>query len=378
MSNTLGNFNPVFYATQALSQLKMSLGMAGTVYRGFEQERARYGIGEYINLRRPATFTAASAPASTVQDLATESVQIHLNNWKEVTFGVTDAEKAYGGQRLIAEHIQPAAYAIGRAINSSLHALADDVPWFHDIQSTPDVTDVINPSKSLFQNGVLRDPSNLFFAVDPTFGASLKGLAAFSQNQGSAGAGVQTQITGLIGTRYGMQFYETQEIPSHTKGTASTGTLALNGAHSRGATTIAADAGSVTGTLVAGDTFVIAGNTQRYAVTATSTASGNAFASISITPALVADYADDAVITVRLDNHTENLAYHRNAFALVIVPMDDQNPGGSTFTAVDEESGLSVRAAIQWSISSKKTLVSLDALWGVKTINPNMAVRVCG
>lgn len=378
MANSLGYFNPEFYASQALMQLEMALGMAGTVYRGYEAERNSFARGQYINIPKPSIFTADDAPGSSVQDIATGSVQLALSNWKEVTFGVTDKEKAYTGQQIVDRHIQPAAYAIARAINTSLLALAKDVPWYHDIASTVVVDDVIQPSKILFSNGAPRDPANTFFAVDPAFGASLKGLSAFSQSQGSGETGINTQISGLIGTRYGMQVYEMQDIPSHTKGTASTGTLTVNGATAKGATTINLDAGSVTGTLVAGDTFSIAGDSQRYAVTATSTASGNAFTGVTFTPPLAVAAADNAVVTVSLDNHVMNLAYHRNAFALAMAPLDDNVAGGQAFTAVDPNSGLSVRASIQWNITTKKTIVSLDALWGVKTLDPNLAVRARG
>lgn len=378
MANSLGYFNPVFYAQETLKLLEQNLGMAAAVHRGFEAERGSFMKGQYINIPKPSTFTADNAPGSTVQDISTGSVQISLDQWKEVTFGVTDKEKAYTGPQLIDRHIQPAAYAIAYAINASLFGLYADVPWYHDIAGTPTVDDVIQPSKILFDRGVPRDPNNLFFAVGGSFAASLKGLAAFSQYQGSAAGGVATQISGEIGTRYGMRFLEMQGVPSHTKGTASTGTLAVNGATAAGATTIALDAGSVNGTLVAGDTFVIAGQTQRYAVTATATASGNAFASVSFTPPLVAAAADNAVVTVSLDDHTANLAFHRNAFALAMAPLDDTVPGGEAFTAIDPNSGLAIRASIQWNISTKKTLVSLDALWGVKTLDPNMAVRARG
>jgi hypothetical protein len=378
VANSLGYFNPVFYAQETLKLLEQNLAMARTVHRGYEGERGTFERGQYINIPKPSTFTAATAPASTVQDISTGSVQIELASWEEVTFGVTDKEKAYTGDQIIQRHLQPAAYAIAKSVNASLHALYKDIPWYHDIASTPTVDDVIQPSRILFENGVPSNPADLFFAVSPAFAASLKGLSAFSQNQGAGAAGIDTQMTGAIGQRYGMQFYEAQQIPTHTKGTSTDVLWELVGAHTRGASTIAVDGLTAdSATYVAGDTIIIEGNTQRYSITALVTSSGTT-ATVSITPPLVQDYADNADVVPNMDTHVANLAYHRNAFALVMAPLDDDVPGGQAFTATDPNSGLSVRASIQWNISTKKTLVSLDALWGVKTLDPNMAVRARG
>ena len=74
MANVLGNYNPEFYAQEALIQLYKALGMAGRVHRGAEQERNGSGNskGDTINLKRPTKFTAQTHVAgagSTGQDV---------------------------------------------------------------------------------------------------------------------------------------------------------------------------------------------------------------------------------------------------------------------------------------------------------------------
>lgn len=98
-------------------------------------------------------------------------------------------------------------------------------------------------------------------------------------------------------------------------------------------------------------------------------------ATITFVPPLVADYANNDVVTFSMDNHVANLAYHRNAFALAVAPLSDMVPGGQAFTATDPNSGLSVRASMQWLLSTKKLTVSLDILYGVQCLDLNMAVR---
>lgn len=378
MSNSLGYFNPAFYAQETLALLEQNLGMARTVHRGFEAQRNSYARGQYINIPKPSTFTADTAPGSTVQDLDTGSVQIALSTWKEVSFAVTDQERAYTGEQIIQRHIQPAAYALGYAVNASLLALYKQVPWYHDIASTPTVDDVIQPARILFDQGVPMNPDDLFFAVSPSFAASLKGLSAFSQNQGAGDAGVATQVSGSLGRKYGLNIFEQQQIPTHTKGDASDVAGALTADHAKGVSSITVDGLGADGeTFAVGDTFVIAGNAQRYAVTTAVDVATNA-ATITFVPPLVADYANNDVVTFSMDNHVANLAYHRNAFALAVAPLSDMVPGGQAFTATDPNSGLSVRASMQWLLSTKKLTVSLDILYGVQCLDPNMAVRARG
>ena len=83
MANTLGVYDPIFYAQEALIHLENALGLANRVHRGYDEERKSFGKGQTISIRKPSTFTVEDAP-STAQDLDTEYVDITLNNWKEV------------------------------------------------------------------------------------------------------------------------------------------------------------------------------------------------------------------------------------------------------------------------------------------------------
>src|SRR5438874_1427443 len=96
--NDLGNYNPTFYAAEALLILYKALGMAGRVYRGYDRNPG--DLGDTIKLRRPGTFTAQDAPGSAT-DIKPDSLSITLNQWKEVRFSLTDQELAYTGQRII-------------------------------------------------------------------------------------------------------------------------------------------------------------------------------------------------------------------------------------------------------------------------------------
>ena len=112
MGNSLTAYQPTFYAQEALIHLEKALGMAVRVHRGYDEERRSANLGQSITIRRPGSFSTQAGGTGSTPDLQAESVTIALDNWREVKFAVTDKELAYGGERLVDEHIAPAAYAL--------------------------------------------------------------------------------------------------------------------------------------------------------------------------------------------------------------------------------------------------------------------------
>ena len=384
MANTLGVYNPIFYANEALIHLEKALGMASRVHRGYEQERNVRQVGDTINIRKPSTFTAQSAPAS-AQDLETGTVSVSLDQWKEVKFALSDQELAYternGGQvRIISDHIRPAAYALADNIDQFLNGLYADIPWADDAQGSASLVDLTAPYKTLFGNNVPMNEGMLHLEIDGIQQANFQQLSVF-HDASVRGAGMtETLRRGSLGVTMGFEVFANQNVRVHTKGTLSDTTPALKGAHAKGATTVTMDDTTLTGTLKKGDTFVLAGHTQRYAVTADGTASANEI-TVPVTPALVQDYPDDSAITVSLDNHTAMLAFHRNAFAFASAPLPDNIPsqlGAQVATVTDPITGLSIRSRMFYIGDTSKVVVALDVLYGGKTLDPNLASRLRG
>lgn len=380
MANTLGAYNPTFFANEAMILVEKALGMANRVHRGYDEERKSFNKGDTVRIKQPGTFTVQDAP-STAQDVTTKYTDVALTSWKEVKFALTDKELAYTSEKIIEDHVRPAAYAIADYIDQQLAALYKDVPWFVDLQSTTAVRDITDVRQQMFDQQIpLKDQSLLHYMINGSLENGFLQLGTFNTQDGAGGAGVNTQMDGTLGRKFGLNIFANQNVATHTKGTCSATALAVNGAASLGATTINLDAGSVTGTLVPGDTFVIAGNTQRYAITNTTTASGNAFTGVTFTPALVAAAADNAVVTARLDNHTANLAWHRNAFALAFAKLPELGDGmGARISSIqDPVTGLALRSRMYYDGDNSKVNVALDVLFGLKTLDPNLAVRACG
>lgn len=381
MANALGYYNPVFYANEALIQLEKALGMAGRVYRGYEGERtARFNRGDTINIRRPTTFTAQDAPSSAV-DLNPDSVQITLNQWKEVKFGLTDKELAFTSEQIIDEHIRPAAVAIADNIDQALCGMYTDVPWYYTTNSTPGsaVSDLTGPRKVMFDNAVpLSDPNMLHYMVDSAMEQNLLNNSAFTQWQGAGNDAVNAQMSGTLGRKFGFNFFANQNAKTHTT-TAVTNTTPAVATTAAGATSVALSATTLTGTLKKGDIITFSNQTQQYAVTADVTASGNA-ATVSITPPLKTGITNGsttwAAVQAAVDG-VQRMAFHRNAFALCLAPLPETGNGlgANIATVTDPITKLSIRSRIFYEGNNSKVFVALDVLYGFKTLDPNMACR---
>lgn len=383
MANTLSVYNPQFYANEGLLALMKGLGMATRVHRGYDKEPKQRG--EYINIPIPSTFTAQDAP-STAQDITASSVAIQLAHWKEVKFGLTDKELTFTGEQIVNDHIMPAAYALADDIDQKLCALYKDIPWYGDFTSTATVADILNARKILFTNRVdVSDPSRLHFMVDGTIESELLGLSAFTQHQGSGDQGTAAQLRGAIGTRFGFNFFANQNVQSHTSATVADLAGAVNNAagYAAGSTSMAVDGISASAVLAVGDIVVITGQTsQQYVLTAVPTIDGTGAGTISFAPALTAAVVDNQVVTFVLSGgsgatKSQALAFHRNAFALAMAPLSTMGDGKGAEIAVayDPITNLTLRSRIYYLPDSSAMRVALDVLYGIKTLNPNMAVR---
>ncbi len=381
MSNVISPYNPVFYAQQGLIQLEKALGMAGRVYRGYEEEWGSYNRGETINIRKPMSFTAQNAP-SPAQDLKPTWLTITLNRWKEVKFTVLDNELAFTGDRMIEEHIRPAAYALADDLDQNLAWEYRNVPWIQLEDNTADnrKNDIMNPRKILRDNLVPVEDGDVHFMVNGTKETEFLREQIF-HSAGVAGDGNNEQalLRGSLGTRFGVEVFANQNVLSHTPGVAADNVGTLSGAHSKDATSISVAGFQAAGTVKVGDTLVIAGHSQRYAVTADATAVGGAI-TIQIFPALVQDYTNGSTVTVDLSSGPQNLMFHRNWLALVTAPLPDvpARLGARVAVITDPKSRLSLRSRMWYDGENSRSLVALDILYGYQILEPNLAVRLIG
>lgn len=394
MANTLALYDPLFYAQEGLIALRKALGMAGRVYRGYDKAPQEKGSTIMINV--PGTFVATDVNTSTggtTQDLGPTQTSIVLNKWKEVKFGITDKELTFTTDKIIQDHIMPAAYAIADQIDMDLNTLVTDIPFIYNLSSTVGIPDIVAMRKILFDNRVPVNDNMLHWELDSKTEADLLGNSAFTQWQGSGQAGVETQMTGSLGRKYNFEFFTNQNTPS-VAGGGDADVVGVASAAAKGATTMNVTSVGASAVLKRGDCFSVAGHKHQYVLTADATAvtgtlTGIQFTSsdplTALTPGVTAGLevatGGSEVVTFLTAaapaTKINNVAFHRNAFALAMAPLSDMgNQLGARIESItDPVTGLSIRARVFYLGDNSTVKVALDCLYGMKTLDGTRAVR---
>ena len=122
-----------------------------------------------------------------------------------------------------------------------------------------------------------------------------------------------------------------------------------------------------------GDTFTIAGDTTVYRVVGAGKLQTND-QDLEITPALAKNAADNAAITLGAA-YVPNLVFHRNAIAFVTRPLVAPAGADSYTTSYND---ISLRVVRDYDITTKREKLSVDILYGYKTVYPELSAVYMG
>lgn len=363
MPNTL--LTPSIIAKEALLRLRKVAVLPQLVHRDYSAEFVGK-VGDTITVRKPATFVAKEFDTEiTVQDGTEGSVPVKMDKHLDVSFAVTSKEMALSVESFGDQFLQPAMEAFSGKIADYIAALYADIPYVAPVSATPAFTDLKGPLAIM--NGLnvpLADRRLVMGAVTQA------DFVIMDQFVNAEKAGTTEALRKAnMGPILGFDTYMDNHVAAHTKGTL--GTSKVQTGVALGALTGSFYNTSLTGTLKVGDTFTVAGDVQTYVVTKAATAASNAV-SVEFYPAAKAAWAADAAVTLN-GNATENLAFHKNAFALVTRQLEI--PQGAANAAIVNFDGFAIRVVYDYDLVHKKDVVSLDMLCGVKTLTPELAVR---
>ncbi|MBB4103568.1 P22 phage major capsid protein family protein [Allorhizobium borbori] len=411
MSNAVKTVSMI--AKEAIMILENELVAAKLVHRGYDEEYGRnpngYKIGSTITIRKPTDFTVRDGATASNQDVTEGSTSIVVNKQKGIDFQFTSQELALEMNQLSERVIKPAMIQLANQIDRDILGLYSSVPsWV----GTPG--QVVN---SFADFGV--GPQRLDeFAVPQE---SRAGLLSPADQWGMLGSQTALYIQeaakgayrdGSLGMIGGVDTYMSQNVPLHTVGVA-TGTPKVNGASQNVTYASVKDSNtqtlntdgwtnSTTGILKAGDVFTIAGVyavnpvtkqtlpfLRQFTVTADADSGASTGpAALTITPAIItsgafqtcsaapADNADITVVGTGGTSYRQNMIFHKNAFALVTVPMEA--PQGAVNVSRQSYKGINVRLVPYYDGTNDISKWRLDVLYGVKAIDPRLATRISG
>jgi hypothetical protein len=416
MSNTF--VNPTMVAREALRQLENNCVMGRLSYRGYEEEWKKnpngYKIGSSVTVKAPVYFRVQDGAdiTSTVVDLLERSTTFTIAYRKHVAWKVSAQEMTLNIDKFSKRFIKPAMQALGNYIDETMLGLYKDVPaQVGTIDTTPSsLYTYLEAGATLDDMACPKD--NRHCVVDPWAQAKmadhLKGL--FHNNM--VGQAVKK---GKFGDIAGFNMYMSQNVNTHTCGTAAgaSGIAVDDAGIAEGDSTIAVDHASTDYTFKEGDIFTIAGvnavnpisgadtgTARQFVVDADVSMSGGGHdATLTCTPgtapyvirsaggAAVYDpyqnvsalHADDAALTIPGSSGAQykvNLAFHKHAFGLSMVPLE--MPASVGWKAQESYKGYSIRVIRDYDVLTDNEYIRFDVLFGIKTLNPLLACRIAG
>ena len=264
--------------------------VANLVNRGYDANFKKKG--DTINIPSYSAPSVQDVEAgrgneNTPDDVVATNTPVVLDQWKEVKIQFTDLDLKKIEDGRASEALEKAVIALVDHVDSfvlnnmilSSYSTAGTVGTaFTDPQTLVD-----GWIKMGNKNVPKRDRTAM---VKPLVAGQF--LKDDKLSDSSKFGGSEALRDAMIGKLYGFEVGETNNLNDFVGGTLSNGSskAALVAANTAvGATSITFDEASLTGTLIKGDIFTIAGDTQEYVVTADATAAGNAI-TVSFSPAL--------------------------------------------------------------------------------------------
>jgi len=374
MANTL--LTPSIIAKEALIVLENNLVLGSKVHRDYADEFTK--VGDTITIRKPATFVSYPWDGSslTVQDIKEKSVSVQLldSDILDITFKLGTREKTLDLEDFSEQVIQPAMRAHAQKIDELIASLYAYVPYYGLVSGTPAVGDILALDKILNQNKCPVDEQR-YGVLSPATKAKYLALEAFlhAEKRGDTDALRRASM----GAVFGADWYMDQNIQKHTKGTITTSDYyasVITG------DVLKLEAVTSAKTVKKGD--IITCNQGAVAVDFVILADADigtgAFVVVPHYPAVTADVAEGttAISAVVDTTGPNNLVFHKNAFALIIRPLE--KPFSAGLAEVVNYKGLSARLTGTWSASGKSDQLSIDILAKAVKLTEELAVRLIG
>jgi hypothetical protein len=387
MANTI--ITPAIIAKEAALQLVNNLVFARLANKQFKND---FGVkvGDTISYRKPVRFTATDGATLSLQDVTETSGTISIDKRKHVGWAWNSKDLTLSIDEYVERYVKPACITLANQIDMDGQLLYKDV---YNASGTAggsvDFGAMLDTKQKMTEFSVMLN--DRFAALTPAATNSL--LLSLTANVFQPSLVEDIMREASVGRLSGLDLFESQNVITHTKGTATTITLASNPAE--GASSVSLTAGG-NGTLVKGDIITFAacnavnpiskndlGYAAQFVVTATTTVT--TATSVPISPAMKATTAYQNVtalpttgsnVVTLVGSHATNIAFQKNAFALVTVPI--QAPEGVPWSETVEYQGVSIRLIKDFDITNDQEIVRLDVLYGWTATYPDLACRILG
>ncbi len=411
MANEL--INPVAVSQDSLIRWENSLVAAKYVSRQFDPNFAlpNEKIGYVYNARVAVRLRGRTGDEMQPESIRETVVPVAVNQLWGQDLQISDQDLTMTIDRFGERYVEPAVQIISNMIDTQILALYTDV---YNFSGTPGVLPTslttYTDAGVVLADSAMPKGKMTSLIVNPRSEAAVLG---FVNNIFNPPKTIGEQyLTGNMGEAVGFKWSMDQNIQRQVVGLVTGSTPIVTTANQSGNLILTSGWTAATQVLNIGDivqfqgsdsvnpiSYNDTGSLRSFVVTAPVVSSGGGLASIPISPNLNADptncfqtvtalpaagaaiyvYGQGAAGLTNISGVTsaQNLAFHRDAFTLVIVKLE--LPGGMEWSeeVSNPRVGISIRLVRGYDIRSNQKLTRLDVLGGVKTIRPEFACRIC-
>ncbi|WP_440966149.1 P22 phage major capsid protein family protein [Massilia sp. GER05] len=400
MANVLATTAVV--AKESLAVLKNMLSFSANVNRDWEDEftenKSRgYAPGQTINIKRPPRYQYRAGRVAVPQGTVQNTVPLTLQQ------GGCDLQFTSGERTLsldkLSDKLQAAMAEVTNEIDRQGLALAH-YSTFNTLNPTgamPNTQDLsigamTDLNARLDEMGAPRVPGSRTLISAPRLNGNLvRGMAGLFNPNGTI---AKQNNNGMQVPSFGLNVGMDQNVDSHTNGTQVVTGTAVNGANQTGsAITVAALGGTITrGTVITlPGVFAVNPKTRnstgvlaQFVVTADLAAGA---VSIPVSPALVTNGAfqnvtasptngqNFLIVGAASTTYQTNIAYHKDAFTLAMVPMATPQAGSGATAHQETSDGFTVKVTEFYDGTNDVSIMRLDVLFGWAATYPELSAK---
>jgi hypothetical protein len=378
---------------ETLAILENNLVAASKVNRQFENQFAK--IGTTLTVRKPNRFKVTMGPALQIQDISEPSTSITVSQQAHVDFQFSSQELTLSVEEYSERYCKPAAVELANKLDYDILSNFNSI---YNMVGTPgtlpaNFASLAAVGQRMDEQAVPQD-GRVLILNPAAYWSMANGLIGFYVKSVSEPA-----FKGFLASIANFEIYEDQNVQAQTVG-AFAGTPVVNGAAQTGSTLVTNGwSNSLAAMLNFGDVFTIAGvfsvnpknrqstgALQNFSITSVAASDGSGNSTLALFPAITtsgayqnvtAAPANGAAISVKGvagTSYFQNLAFTRDCFGLVCVPME--LPGGVDFAAREMYRNISMRIVRAFDIFNDVTPCRIDILYGTSTFYPELGCRL--
>ena len=404
--------NAVKITRMAMDCLENNTVAAKFVNRQYRSEFADTGAkqGDTINVRIPGFYGVRQGSAAQPQGYNDTYVPVTLSQFgADLEFTTKDLKLAVeNGDAFQQNVLNPLVAPVASYTDGLITGLYSSVTQYVGTPGTKptDITNYLSAGAMLDDQACPRDGQRSAI-MNPWSQASVaKSLSGLFNPQSEIS---DVFMSGTLGNAAGLKWSMDQNIRNHTVGTFGTSTPAMAANSAEGDATISTSGwASGASTLKKGDIISIAsvyavnpvtklstGQLQQFVVTADTSDSSGAMATLPISPAIYATGPNQNVTALPLssaavyvygkqDNtysakvSNADLVFHRDAFGLINVDLPKPDSAVFATRIRSKKLDISMRLIQFYNGSTDKELYRIDVLAGAALFRPKWAVRVQG